>query len=316
MTNKLRITIMAFIGISSFGVACKEKAAQFDASGYFEADEIMVSAETSGKLLTFNVAEGANLSKNTLVGIIDPLPLQLQQQQIEASIAAIQQKTTTALPAITMLQAQKKLVETQIDNWQFEKKRIEKLLAADAASQKQLDDINYQLANSLQQLKVYDAQIALQQANTATQNRALLSEIKPLEKQLAILKDKEARTKVLNPATGTVLNKFAMEGENITAGKALYKIANLDTVFLRAYISGTQINSLKLQQPVTVSIDAGKDNYQQYKGTICWISSKAEFTPKTIQTKEERVNMVYAIKVAVPNKEGLLKLGMYGELIF
>lgn len=145
MTNKFRIAIIAFIGISSFGIACQQTATQYDASGYFEADEIMVSAETSGKLMTFNVVEGANLSKNQVVGLIDPLPLQLQQQQIAASIAAIQQKTTTALPAIAMLQEQKKLVETQIDNWLFEKKRIEKLLAADAASQKQLDDINYQL---------------------------------------------------------------------------------------------------------------------------------------------------------------------------
>jgi HlyD family secretion protein len=316
MSNQNRIATILLISLGAVLISCKSKNAQYDASGYFEADEIMVSAETSGKILQLFVTEGSTILKNSPVAIIDPLPLQLQQQQIEASMAAISQKTTTALPAIALLQAQKKLVETQIDNWLFEKRRIEKLIAADAASEKQLDDINYQIANSTQQLKVYDAQILLQQTNTATQNRALLSEIKPLEKQLAILKDKEARTKVLNPSNGVVLSKYAMEGENIIAGKALYKIANLDTVYLRAYISGKQLSAVKLNQSVSVNTDADPTIYPTVKGSICWISSKAEFTPKTIQTKDERVNMVYAIKVAVPNPNNLLKIGMYGEVLF
>jgi HlyD family secretion protein len=200
-------------------------------------------------------------------------------------------------------------------NLQKEKARTENLIKADAATTKQLDDISNQIDMLNRQIAVTEQQIKVQLNNTSTQNRSILSEQPALEKRAAQIADQLERSTVINPISGTVLTKYAEAGEVTAPGKALYKIANLSEIKLRAYITGDQLSQLKLQQAVTVQVDDGAKAFKTYKGTVSWISSKAEFTPKTIQTKDERANLVYAIKINVPN-DGTLKIGMYGEVLF
>jgi HlyD family secretion protein len=194
-----------------------------------------------------------------------------------------------------------------------ERDRTERLVKADAATGKQLDDLNAQVDVLQKQMDVTQQQIAVQRSNIATQNRSILSESAPLQKQAAQVEEQISKARVVNPVSGTVITKYAEQGEVTAPGKALYKIANLSTLTLRAYITGAQLSQLKLGQQVKVLVDNGADQYRTYSGTIYWISDKAEFTPKTIQTKEERANLVYAVKVRVKN-DGYLKIGMYGEV--
>jgi HlyD family secretion protein len=200
-----------------------------------------------------------------------------------------------------------------LSNLIHEKTRIENLLKADAATGKQLDDITYQIDVARKQLAVTQQQINVQLNNTSTQNRSILSEADPLKKRVAQLQDQVQRANIVNPVSGTVISKYAEQGEVTAAGKALYKIADLSSLNLRAYITGAQLSQVKLGQTVKVLIDDGAKKYKEYSGSIVWIADKAEFTPKTIQTKEERANLVYAIKVKVKN-DGYLKIGMYGEV--
>jgi HlyD family secretion protein len=186
-------------------------------------------------------------------------------------------------------------------------------LKADAATGKQLDDVNAEIDMLKKNMNVTRQQINVQKSNVATQNRGILSESEPLKKRIEQLKDQQQRANIVNPVTGTVLTKYAEAGEVTSAGKALYKIADLSELNLRAYVTGVQLPTIKLGQQVKVLIDQGEKKYKEYTGSIVWISDKAEFTPKTIQTKEERANLVYAIKVKVKN-DGFLKIGMYGEV--
>jgi HlyD family secretion protein len=295
--------------------ACSSSQLKHDAAGIFEADEVIVSSELGGKILHFKVNEGDLLKKDSVVAIIDALPVSLQQQQLEASVKALSEKTQNVEPQIKLLKEQISVQEIQLANLQHERARIESLLKADAATAKQLDDINFQIESLKKQIVVTQQQIAVQINNVQTQNRAILSESNPLQKQIAQLKDKEQRASIINPLMGTVLTKYAMEGEITSAGKALYKLADLSSLILRTYISGTQLSEIKLGQTVKVFIDEGEKKYKEYTGTITMVSDKAEFTPKTIQTKDERANLVYAVKVLVKN-DGYLKIGMYGEIQF
>ncbi len=295
--------------------ACSSSQLKHDAAGIFEADEIIVSSELSGKILAFKVNEGDLLKKDSVVAMIDALPVNLQQQQLEASVKALSEKTQNVAPQIKLLKDQISVQETLLANLQHERSRIESLLKADAATAKQLDDINFQIESAKKQIAVTEQQIAVQVNNVQTQNRAILSEANPLQKQIAQLKDKEQRANIINPVNGTVLTKYAMEGEITSAGKAMYKVADLSSLILRTYISGTQLPAIKLGQTVKVFIDEGDKNFKEYTGIITMVSDKAEFTPKTIQTKDERANLVYAVKVLVKN-DGYLKIGMYGEIQF
>jgi HlyD family secretion protein len=306
-------------GFAIFGVAmiaiggCNGNGNEFDASGTFEADETIVSSELPGKILSFNVEEGMYLVKDSIVGAVDATNIDLQQQQVEATINALNQKTASPAEQVRLLQDQLSVQQTQLDNLLHERARIENLVKADAATGKQLDDVNYQIDAVKKQMAVTRQQINVQKNNVATQNRSILSEADPLRKRIAQLEDQAQRANIVNPVTGTVLTKYAEAGEITSAGKALYKIADLSELNLRAYITGTQLPMIKLGQQVKVMIDQGEKKYKEYPGTITWISDKAEFTPKTIQTKEERANLVYAIKVKVKN-DGFLKIGMYGEV--
>jgi HlyD family secretion protein len=214
---------------------------------------------------------------------------------------------------VELLQNQLAVQQSQLSNLLHEKTRIENLIKADAATGKQLDDMNAQIDVARKQLNVTQQQINVQRNNIATQNRGILSEADPLKKRVAQLQDQAQKANIINPVAGTVISKYAEQGEVTAAGKALYKIADLSSLNLRAYITGIQLPQIKLGQAVKVLIDDGEKKYKEYSGMITWISDKAEFTPKTIQTKEERANLVYAVKIKVKN-DGFLKIGMYGEV--
>jgi HlyD family secretion protein len=309
--KKLFFTVTAVTALIVAG--CNGNGNGFDASGTFEADEVIVSSELSGKILSFNVKEGMQLSKDSIIGTVDATSIDLQQQQVEASIKALSQKTSDVNPQVQLMQDQMAVQQSKLDNLLREKNRVENLLKADAATGKQLDDINAEIDVVNKNMKVTQQQINVQRNNTATQNRSILSEAEPLRKRIAQLKDQEDRANIINPINGTVITKYAETGEVTAAGKALYKIADLSELNLRAYITGVQLPAIKLGQQVKVMIDEGEKKFKEYSGTIAWVSDKAEFTPKTIQTKEERANLVYAIKVRVKN-DGFLKIGMYGEV--
>jgi HlyD family secretion protein len=307
--------LIVLLSLFAFLFSCHSNTREFDASGSFEADEVVVSSQVNGQLLEFSVTEGDSLSRGQVVGIVDSNSLSLQKAQVNATIRSLSEKTQSVAPQVQLLNNQLAVQQAQLKNLAHEKERIERLVKADAATGKQLDDINSQIEVTKRQMEVTRQQIAVQRSNIATQNRGILSEKAPLEKQVALVEEQLSRARITNPMRGIVLTKYAEQGEVTTAGKPLYKIADLSVMTLRAYVTGRQLSQLKLNQQVAVGIDDGKGGYRMYKGTITWISDKAEFTPKTIQTKEERANLVYAIKIRVPN-DGYLKIGMYGEVKF
>lgn len=278
--------------------ACASDGFQHDASGVFEAKEIMVAVGVAGKIEKLNVEEGDQLQANSISGFIDTAQLYLKKQQLDAQIKAIlsrQPEISTQLAAI----------QEQIKTAQFERQRAENLVKAGAATQKQLDDIDATI-------RILQSQLAAQESNLTITTSGLHSEVGPLNVQIAQVNDQLLKSYILNPVKGTVLAKYAEEGEFTNPGKAIYKIADLSDMTLRAYIDGTQLGQIKLGQTCSVFINQGETE-KEMEGTIYWISDKAEFTPKTIQTKDERANLVYAIKIRVPN-DGSIKIGMYGEI--
>jgi HlyD family secretion protein len=307
--------ILAIASIPLLLAACGGNGNDFDASGTFEADEVIVSAEASGRILSLSIEEGMTVPKDSIVGKIDAENISLQKEQVEASIEALGEKTADVTPQVQMLQDQLKVQQSRLDNLLHERTRTENLVKADAATQKQLDDINASIDVMRREMGVTQQQINVQRSNVGTQNRSILSEGKPLAKRAEQLNEQLQNANILNPINGTVLTKYAEQGEVTSVGKALYKIADLSSITLRAYITGSQLPQIKLGQQVKVLVDDGKGKYREMPGTITWISDKAEFTPKTIQTKDERANLVYAIKVKVKN-DGYLKIGMYGEIKF
>lgn len=319
MALKLKTTIkmkklIVFISAALLLNACASKS-DYDASGNFEADEVIVSAQQNGVLLSYNVKEGNQLKSGDNVGQIDVKVVELQKQQTEASINALNEKTVTPNDQTELVRRQLEVQKSQLAQQLREKIRTENLVKADAATRKQLDDINALIDQLKKQISVTEQQLKLNTYNTNTQNRSILSEKAPMEKAAAQLQEQINKGQIINPITGTVLINYALPGEMETIGKPLYKIANTDTLDLRAYITGSQLSQIKVGQQVKVRIDDGRDSYKEYPGTITWISAKSEFSPKTIQTKDERANLVYAIKVRVKN-DGYLKIGMYGEVLF
>jgi HlyD family secretion protein len=284
-------------------LSCNNGNSDFDATGNFEADEIIVSSEAAGKIIKLEISEGQELQAGQTVGFIDTTQLYLRKRQLQYSIQAVLAKRPDA-------NSQLSTISEQLATANREKKRVENLLKADAATQKQLDDLNAQIDLLKKQYE------ALQSSLNITM-RSLQSETLPLQAQLEQVNDQLKKSKIINPQAGTVLTQYAKQDEVVNPGKALYKIADLKTITLRAYLSGTQLAGIKIGQDVSVLVDAQSEQGSQktYTGKIIWVSDKAEFTPKTIQTKDERANLVYAIKISVKN-DGLLKLGMYGEVLF
>lgn len=293
--------------------ACNDKAVTSDATGTFEAEEVIVSAEVAGRILDMKIQEGSTFMADSIVGQIDAMNLSLQKEQVEASIASLSEKTADVSPQVLLLENQLAVQQTQLDNLLHEQERIRNLVKADAATGKQLDDVVFQVNMIRKQMDVTRQQIQVQKNAIATQNRSILSEKAPLQKKISQIEDQLNRSYIINPINGTVLTQYARTGEITAPGKALYKIADLTHLQLRAYFTAPQLSSIKLGQTVTVLVDDGAKGYKELKGVITWISDKAEFTPKTIQTKEERANLVYAVKVKVSN-DGALKIGMYGEI--
>ena len=276
---------------------CNGNKDKSDAYGTFESTEITVSAEGMGKILRFDLEEGQVIKKNTLIGYIDTTDLILKKEQIIAQRAALMANRDNIMSQIAVQKQQK-------ENLLVDKERIYKLLKDSAATRKQKDDIDGSL-------KMVDKQIS----SIETQNLALTSNIDALTKQIAQTQQSIKECYIKNPVDGTVLTKYAQQGEYATIGRALYKIADLSTMFLRAYVSGTQLPNIKVGQKVEVLIDKDKNNLKKIEGTVSWISQSAEFTPKIIQTKDERVNLVYAVKILV-NNDGSTKIGMPGEVNF
>lgn len=298
-----------------FLFSCNTNKKNFDAAGNFEADEVMVSAQQNGQLLSFTVIEGQRLAANEMVGQIDVEAQKLQKAQTQATISSLNQKTVTSGAQVEVVRKQLAAQEAQLQQLQREKQRTQNLVNADAAPRKQLDDIHASITQLQAQMAATRSQIALYNTNAATQNRSVLSERAPLQEAAAQIQYQISKGQIINPVAGMVLTKYAMPGEMATIGRPLYKIANIDTINLKAYITGDQLANVKIGQQVTVRIDKDKDNYKNYSGVISWVSDKSEFTPKTIQTKNERENLVYAIKVRVKN-DGFIKIGMYGEVVF
>lgn len=305
---------VTIISAALFLNACTQKM-DYDASGNFEADEVIVSAQQSGVLLSYNVKEGTQLKTGDNVGQIDVKIVELQKAQTEASIAALSEKTVAPSDQAELVRRQLEVQKSQLAQQLREKTRTENLVKADAATRKQLDDTNAVIDQLRKQIAVTEQQIKLNTYNTNAQNRSILSEKAPMEKAAAQLQEQINKGQIVNPINGTVLTNYALQGEMQVVGKPLYKIANTETLDLKAYVTGLQLPQIKVGQQATVRIDDGKEGYKEYIGTITWISSKSEFTPKTIQTKDERANLVYAIKVNVKN-DGYLKIGMYGEVLF
>lgn len=296
--------IIGILGISAtllLFTQCTQDENGADAYGHFEAKEIVVSAEANGQILKLELEEGAILKADQVIGLIDTTTLALQRAQLYATMGTVRKKTQDPSPQIKVLEEQKRSLLR-------EKKRVEALLEEDAALPKQLDDINGQL-------DVLTEQISAAKANADRFNQAVLAETDPMAAQLRLLNEQISRCYIKNPVDGTIILQWAEAGELANVGKPLYKIADLKHMELRAYISGDQLSSVKMGQQVEVHFDTGKEEMQSLPGTISWIASQAEFTPKIVQTKEERVNLVYAIKVAVKN-DGSVKIGMPGEVVF
>lgn len=293
--------IIFYLSIVLIVAGCSNNSNQSDAYGNFEADEIILSAETPGEIIKINADEGDRVKKGEVLALIDTLQLYLQKQKILASMQAIASKKRNVIVQVDVLKQKKK-------NLLVEKRRLENLFKDGAATQKQLDDINGAI-------DVVDRSIIATRTGLNTVNAGLISELKPLREQLKSIEDKLDKSRIKAPLDATVLVKYIMKGEYAVPAKPLFKIADVDNIYLRAYISGSQLAQAKLGAEVTVLIDKGENDYYKYTGKITWISSKAEFTPKIVQTKEQRVNLVYAVKVLVHN-DGKIKIGMPGELRF
>ncbi len=299
MIMKYRFALFSAIGMFLF--SCSNEKHEFDAAGNFEAIETVVSAEANGKLLAFDITEGEILQQGQLVGYIDSTQLHLSKLQLEQNRKAI----LSGRPDVkTQLESLRKELSNAIDD----RNRIENLVQGQVASQKQLDDANTRI-------EILQSKIEAQKSILVTSTNTLTEQSTTVEIQQAIVEDQLRKCKIINPVTGTVLSKYAEPYEMTSQGRPLYKIADLENMFIRVYVSETQLSQIKLGQKVEVLIDSTAKDFKKYEGTISWISSKAEFTPKIIQTKEERVTLVYAVKVLVKNN-GYLKIGMPGEVNF
>ena len=292
--------IQWIIGCSLLFAGCGNRE-HFDATGTFEATEVIVSSEGAGRILSFDVEEGSLIEAGQVVGVIDTVQLYLSKLQLGKNRSSVE----SSRPDISLQIA---ALKEQIAKQEIERRRIENLLKDGAATTKQLDDVNSAIAVLEKQLK---AQMSSLHNNVTSLNEQSSS----LEIQMAQLDDRLQKCRIASPITGSVLAKYAEAGELATVGRPLMKVADVERLILRAYITSAQLAELKIGQEVDVTADFGGEHTKFYKGVINWISPKSEFTPKSIQTRDDRENLVYAIKIAVDN-DGYIKIGMYGEVKF
>ncbi len=279
--------------------SCSKKNLKYDASGVFETTEVMVSSEVNGKIMQLDLQEGQVVEAAAVVGYIDSTQLFFQKKQLEAKLKATNSRYTDVSTQIAATQQ-------QIETARREQKRFQNLVKLNAANQKQVDDITAQIA-------VLEKQLAAQKTMLESGNAGITDEGAATGWQIRQLDDQLKKCVIKAPMSGTVLAKYAEPGELAVPGKVLFKLADLQTMYLRAYITASQLTSIKIGQAVKVYADMGESGNKEYAGTVTWISDKAEFTPKTIQTRDERANLVYAVKISVKN-DGYIKKGMYGEL--
>lgn len=279
--------------------ACGGNEREYDATGTFEATETTVFAEQSGALLTFNVNEGDMIEAGKEVGLVDTTQVWLKIQQLGATKAVFQSQKPD-------MEAQIAAIRQQLAKAQQDEQRYRELVADGAAPSKMLDD-------ATNQVKVLQRQLVAQQSALSTSTRSLDKQMVATDIQVNQLRDHLQKCHVVTPTKGTVLEKYVERGEFVTVGKPLFKIADTEDMFMRAYVTSAQLQNIKLGQKVTVFADYGDDQRKEYRGTVSWISSRSEFTPKTILTDDERADLVYAVKIAIKN-DGFVKIGMYGEV--
>lgn len=289
----------AAIGMMVSLVACEGGSGDYDASGVFETTEVTVSARGTGEIMRFDIEEGHQVEAGQAVGYIDTIQLHLKKEELLGSLMATDSRRYNVSRQIASLRQE---IATQ----KRERLRYENLVREKAANQKQLDDINSGLA-------VLEKRLAAQVETLENSNRSVSGEVLMLEARIAQIEDQIAKCVITSPVRGTVLSKYAEQGELAAQGRSLFKVGDLSDMYLRVYITAPQLTTLKVGQQVKVYADEDEDGRREYMGTVSWISDKAEFTPKTIQTRDERANLVYAVKVAVKN-DGYIKKGMYGEM--
>ena len=292
---------LVIIMLVTLFTSCSSKENEFDATGTFEATEVIVSSEVVGRVLSLDIIEGSDVDKNVRIGAIDSVQLYLQKLQLLKNISSVKSNRPS-------VDTQVAAIREQIVKQNIEKKRVENLLKSGVATQKQLDDINSSIA-------VLKRQLSAQQSSLTNSVSSLNAQSSAIEIQVAQIEDKLSKCVIQSPISGVILAKYIEVGELAVAGKPLFKVADMKNVYLKSYITSGQLADLKLGQQVKVIATFGGDKNREYNGKITWISDKSEFTPKSIQTKESRENQVYAVKIAVEN-DGYIKLGMYGEVIF
>ena len=285
----------------TFLSSCKNNDTEVDCSGTFESTEILVSSETAGKIVQLNIEDGQEVKTGEVLGLIDTVQLYLKKVQLQSSIKALQNRRPD-------LDSQLAGLRQQIETAKRERSRFENLIKANAANQKQLDDINAQI-------QLLEKQLNAQQTLLKNNNEGISNESSAMVLQMEQLDDQLKKSYITSPINGTILVKYAEPGELAIPGKALFKLADLKRMFLKAYVTTDQLSKIKIGQEVNVVSEFGESDIKKYKGKISWISSKSEFTPKTVQTRDERANLVCAIKVLVEN-DGFLKIGMYGGVNF
>lgn len=311
MKHNSLLAALVLIGFAS----CKNQTSDFDATGSFEADETIISAEASGPIKHFIIDEGAIMSKGSVIGYIDTVQLYLKKKQLQSQISAISSRLPNIAEQTSFYNQQIEVSRTRLNYLLKEQTRLQNLFQAKAATQKQLDDMAVQIAELTRQMDVISQQKKAQVASLETQSAGLKADPMPLIIQIEQINDQIRRSLIAAPFTGTLLSKYVRSEEIVTAGKPLFKMADMSSLFLRVYVTGNQLPLIKINQPVRVLTDNGSGGFNDGKGIITWINDKAEFTPKTIQTKEERANLVYAVKVKVAN-DGRYKVGMYGQIKF
>lgn len=295
-TNKILLVGIASV---SFLFGCGNGNGEYDASGIFEATEVIVSAKGNGEIMKFDVEEGQTVEADLTLGYIDTTQLYLKRAQLLSGKRSIGSRQTDVNQQVAA-------VRQQIETQKREKSRFENLVKSNAATQKQVDDIDAQI-------KVLQKQLSAQIEVLSNTNTSISDESTSLDIQMAQIEDQIKNSIIKSPIKGTVLSKYAEQGEFAAVGRALLKVADIGDMKLRVYITADQLTSVKIGQEVKVYADQGESDRKEYQGKIIWVSDKAEFTPKTIQTRDERANLVYAVKVAVKN-DGYIKKGMYGEI--
>ena len=309
--------------------ACGKKEKAFDATGTFEATEITISAKATGELKSFELSEGQTIEEGTQVGHIDTYQLVLKKQQLETQrgqLAASKRQLSSNRSAASSqqldLNKQLSSIRQQISNARRERQRYQELVKDGAAPRKQLDDIDNQIKVLNRQLEATSDQIRSANASLAEQGKGISAQMDGIDAQIAgidagqrQLDDQIANADIIVPYKGTVLEKYVEQGEYVSTGKPLFKIADVEQMFMRAYVTSSQLQNIKVGQVCKVFADYGDGKKRAYEGTVSWISSRSEFTPKTILTDDERADLVYAVKIAIKN-DGYVKIGMYGEVKF